>query len=571
MRSAENKVLAVARDPVSLSLAFFMVMTVLMTWPLVLRMGHSVAGQIGDNIYFIWLISWYEKALFQLRISPFFSPYLNFPQGWNLASTDTTPAMIAVAIPGSLLFGTTWGYNFAMIASFVVSGWGMYLWVRHLTGDNWAGLVAGTSFAFVPYRITHYLAGHLSLMGTQWLPFYFWGLYDLLRQEKFSWKPVITAAAFAGLLGWTSPYYILMAVVITAAFIFAYTIFGGWRRYGSPIFWKGLLAFGVLAALFVGLSVIPYLRLNAANQLASRSLQYVARYSASLSDFLIPSTMHFLWGKWVGEHFDRSFWIEATLYLGLITSCLALVAWLKRRQFGLSEICNISALTALAAVILALGVEPRWMGHSVAMPFGLHPPGYYLFLYLPFFDKMRVMMRFGLYAIFFIALMAGLGTYVISKSLTQKRRTLVLTGLLVLVLIDLYPGTFKTFARIDARPIDYWLASQPDPGAVAQFPFTQEADQDLIYNTLVHGKPYLGGFFNANQPEQFRRIRPVMETFPSRESVDLLRRLGVAYVVVDSSGYPDYSQVDAAIQAHGLVRLNMIDQEFVYGFPRESK
>ena len=98
-----------------------------MTWPLVLHMRDSVVGEIGDNIYFIFLIRWYQKAWFELGISPFFHPWLNYPQGWNLASTDTSLATTLFGLPVSLLCGPTFGYNFAMLVTFVLSGWAMYL------------------------------------------------------------------------------------------------------------------------------------------------------------------------------------------------------------------------------------------------------------------------------------------------------------------------------------------------------------------------------------------------------------------------------------------------------------
>ncbi len=209
-----KKILGFIRLPTFLAFVYFTVLSIIMTYPLIARMGTVAPGAGGgDGSYFIWLVGWYQKALFQLKISPFFAPYLNYPQGWNLATTDITPAMVAIALPGSLLFGPTWGYNFSMLLSFILSGWAMYLWVKHLTDDPIAGLVAGTVFAFLPYRMVHFLVGHLNLVGTQWFPFYFWGLFDLLKQEKFSWKPVLMAGIAAGLIGLTSPYYTYMTVL----------------------------------------------------------------------------------------------------------------------------------------------------------------------------------------------------------------------------------------------------------------------------------------------------------------------------------------------------------------------
>ena len=226
MRTFSKKLLRFIQQPAFLAFVYFVGMSIVMTYPLVMKMRTEAIGAGGgDGSYFIWLVAWYQKALFQLKISPFFAPSLNYPQGWNLATTDITPAMVALALPGSLLISPTFGYNFAMMLSFILSGWGMYLWVKHLTGDSLASLVAGTVFAFLPFRMAHFMVGHLNLLGTQWFPFYFWGLFDLLKQEKFSWKPVLMAGIAAGLIGMTSPYYIYMTVLISVVFLLGFVIF----------------------------------------------------------------------------------------------------------------------------------------------------------------------------------------------------------------------------------------------------------------------------------------------------------------------------------------------------------
>jgi hypothetical protein len=123
------------------------------------------------------------------------------------------------------------------------------------------------------------------------------------------------------------------------------------------------------------------------------------------------------------------------------------------------------------------------------------------------------------------------------------------------------------FRQVQARPVDTWLAAQPNTGAVAQFPFELESSQNQTYYTLVHQKPFLGGDFNSNSPEQYTRIFPIMQTFPSQQSIDLLRQLGVTYVVVDSSRYPDYPDIDRLIQALGLGLLHISEAEYVYDLP----
>jgi hypothetical protein len=591
MQTFSKKLLRFIQQPAFLAFVYFVGMSIVMTYPLIMKMRTQAIGAGGgDGTYFIWLVAWYQKAIFQQHISPFFAPYLNYPQGWNLATTDITPAMVALALPGSLLVSPTFGYNFAMLLSFILSGWGMYLWVRHLTGDTWAGLVAGTVFAFLPFRMVHFVVGHLSLAGTQWFPFYFWGLFDLLKQEKFSWKPVLMAGIAAGLIGLTSPYYVYMTSLISVIFLLGFVIFKGYKRLKYAVFWKSLLAFGLLAVLLVGLAMLPYLNLNSQNGLASRSEEYLNRYSASPTDFFIPSIKQFLWGNWVDATFSPEIFQESTLYIGAVAFVLAVFAWIKRRRLRQPELADIAILVAATAFVLALGIHLHWLGqpfilywhgkqvtslprilqpifHRVDMP-AFYLPAYYLYLYLPFFSKMRVMMRFGLFTLIFTSLMAGLGSYLLTKLASIKVKRWVGIALLVLVFIDFYPGVLRGFSVTQARPVDTWLAAQPDTGAVAQFPFIEESDQGQVYNTLVHQKPFLGGFFNANSPEQYARIGATMDTFPSQDSVDLLRQLGVSYVVVDSPKYENFPDTDRKIQSLGLTLLHISEAEYVYGFSK---
>lgn len=568
------------KRPSFLAFVYFAVLTIVMTYPLIFRMGAIVGGGGGDGTYFVWLVRWYQKALFELKISPFFDPYLNYPKGWNLASTDITPAMVALALPGSLLFGPTWGYNFSMLLSFVLSGWGMYLWIRDLTKDNLAGLVAGMIYGFIPFHMAHFIVGHLSLSGLQWFPFYFWGLYKLLEQDKFFWKPILLASISIFLIGMTSPYYVYMTILMSGVFILGFVLFKGYKRLKDLAFWKSILVFGLFATALVGISMLPYLRLNAQGGLATRSVDYASRYSASPTDFFIPSIHQFLWGDWVVKNFSYGMSHESTLYIGAVALVLAIIACWKRRKLAHPGLLGIAVLVALSAFILALGINLHWLGKTiVSLPRILQPifhrtkmpqfylPAYYLFRYLPFFSKMRVLMRFGLFTLVFTSLMAGLGAYLLLNNHSSTTRKWIAAGLLVLVFIDFYPGPIADIKPIENDPASVWLATQPDTGSVAVFPFISESDQGQVYDTLIYQKPFLGGYFNANQPDQYTRIGPVMQGFPSLQSVDLLKQLDVAYVVVYSVEYSDYPTVDQTIQSLGLRLLQVCNSEYVYGFP----
>jgi hypothetical protein len=558
-----------------LSAGYFVLMTLGMTWPLVTRMDHQLVGQVGDNIYFVWMIGWFQKSLFDLHVNPFNVWFLNYPEGWNLAYTEITPAQLLLSVPFTLVASPTFAYNAAHLLSFILSGLIMSLWVRRLTGSTCASLLAGTAYAFLPFHFAHFLIGHLNLSGLQWFPLFFWGFFDLLlidpikaeshSPSKLLWPAILKTGVGLGLIALTSQYYLYMTILI-AAFIWAVYVFAINRRIlRERKFWVGWLAAGLIALPLIAVAVAPYVSLAGQGGLPDRELGIVRPYSAGLSDFLLPSTDHFLWGSWVGTHFNRDMWVEGTLYVGLVSIILAVFAWIKRRETNWKNLLVLMLAGGALAILLAMGTDLHWNGAPVeiATPAFLHGlyakptmpiplPGLLLFKYFPFYAKLRALMRFGVFVLLFICTAAGLGAAEVLKQVSPRWKFAAAAGLIFLVLFDFYPGPYTEFTSVQPRAVDTWLTSQPGDGAVAQMPFSIAEDQEQTYYTLVHGKPYIGGFFNAFPPAQYKRIKPVLMNFPDAESVQLLRELKVRWILVDPAYYPDWETTSARIESFGL-------------------
>ncbi|NMC81163.1 MAG: hypothetical protein GYA59_17525 [Chloroflexi bacterium] len=566
--------------------AYFVAMTVVMTWPLVTRMGSFMVGQMGDNIYFVWMIGWMKKALFELHVNPFNVWFLNYPEGWNMAYTEITPVMLALALPFSFVGGPTFAYNMALLLTFVLAGLGMFWWIRQLTGRMDAALIAGTIYAFLPFHFAHFLIGHLNLSGIQWFPFYFMGLFEILQtrrvsleQASFSWKPVLLTGISLGLIALTSQYYLYMTVIVTAFLGLVYLLFMERGRLRDGLFWKQVLLSVLVAAPLVLLGVAPYFTLLQQGGLPDRNLGILRLYSASPTDFLLPSTDHFLWGRWIGSHFNREMWVEGTLYIGAVSAGLAILAWARRRLMAQGRLLILLLCGSLLALILAMGIDLHWLGEpvEVSLPQFLAQrlnrattpiplPGYFLFQFFPLYAKLRALMRFGVFVLVFFSAAAGLGCAWLLGHAKRKWRMWLTLVLLALVFLDFYPGPYREFTPVQARPVDYWLAQQPGEGAVAQFPFIQSEDQEQTYYTLVYNKPFIGGFFNAFPPPQYQRLRPIMENFPDQQSVETLRQLGVEYVLVDRDEYANIASVRQTLEQLGLYFVNELGDEQVYQF-----
>ena len=278
-------------------------------------------------------------------------------------------------------------------------------------------------------------------------------------------------------------HYLVMTVVISVIFVLAYLILADRRRFGQWEYWRGLavklVGVGLASLPLVVLATLPFLGLYSQGGLASRTASYASMYSASPTDFILPSTQHWLFGAWVGAHFDRSLWIEASFYIGVVALLLAIFAWSKRAwktqaQSDHHNLFKVGLVIIVVAFILALGTDLHWNNQRVEVPVPaflqnvLHRtetpiplPAYLLFKYVPFYSKMRAMMRMGFYVLIFTTLMAGFGAaWLLDKA--GPKRALPLAALLIgLVWLDFYPGPYQQFAQVSARPVDAWLAQQP--------------------------------------------------------------------------------------------------------------
>ena len=556
---------------------YYGALTVFMTMPLTLRVFDSMVGEVGDNIYFVWLIGWFRKALFELHVDPFNVWFLNYPQGWSLAYTEITPANLALALPFSLIGGETFAYNMAMLLTFFLSGLFMFLWVRQLTGRTDAALIAGTLFAFLPYRFAHFRIGHLNLSGTQWFPLYFMGLFNLFEARRWEWKPVLAGGIGLGLIALTSQYYLFMTLFISAFMGIFYLLYQARDMLRSQAWWGRLIAMGAASLPLTILGVLPFFALLGEGGLPDRNVSLARLYSSSPTDFILPSTDHFLWGQWVGSHFNRDLWVEGTFYIGIVAAALAVLAWVKRKDLPSPRLMPLLLWTSVFAFILALGIDLHWNNQSVTIPapaflaerlgrteLPIPLPSYFLFLYFPFFAKLRAIMRFGFFVPFFISVAAGLGSDWLLQKFNGKQKLAVTALILGLVIFDFYPGAFTDFSKVQPRAVDNWLAQQEDEGAVMQLPFYQLENQEVIYGQLIHGKPFVGGFFNAFPPEQYRRIKPAMEGFPSPESVAMLREMKVRYIVVDVKEYGSLTELRASCESLGLKFAGDFEGEAVF-------
>jgi len=332
--------------------AAYALIAVVMTWPLAAGMTRDVAWDLGDSVLNMWILAWDCEQLRGIlqghysHLRHFFDANIFHPAPLTLAySEHLVPQAIEVFPVYALTRNPILSYNLLFLSTFVLSGLGMFLFAREVTGSTAAAFVGGLLFAFAPYRIPQ--SSHLQVLSSQWMPFAMYGFRRYFERGRT--RALIGATAAVVIQGLSSGYYLLFFT----PFAVAYAVWEMWRkgRVKDRRMWFALLVAGAAAVIVIAPFVVPYVRVSRELQL-SRSLSETARLSADVYSYATASTAQRFWGERIAGVFPKR---EGELFPGAIPLLLALVGLL-----GAARTPNIkdarTTRTILARLLWAVAV-----------------------------------------------------------------------------------------------------------------------------------------------------------------------------------------------------------------------
>lgn len=485
-------------------LVLFTVLTAAMTFPQVLHLRDGVHDD-GDPLLNTWALSWVAH---QLPRAPahLFDANIFYPERRTLAFSETLIAPALVAAPlqwagvGPILI-----YNLVFLSGFIVSGAGMALLVRQLTGSTGAAILGGIVFAFLPYRIDHY--AHLQLQQTQCLPFAFWAFHRLLRTGDLRDGALVGAFTAGQIL--SCMYYGLfllpyMAVVCGTMLV---------AERAMPT--RRLKAIALAAAMTI-VAVIPVGRayLGARTVVGERHLSEVAEGSATWRNYLGSPPANLIYGK----AFERFATPERRLFPGLVAVVLAAVAlW---PPVAVPRVAY--ALGLLLAFDVSLGVN------------GFTYPVLYD-AFLPF-RGLRIPARMGIMAGFSLAVLAGYGAVRVTGALRSPRARAGATAVIGALMLVEYAS----------RPIDLQVIPTAAPEVYAdvvrdrgdsptaqlfEFPASPKDDPTYMYYSTFHWQSLVNGY-SGFFPPSYVRLTDAMENFPDNDSIEAMKEHGTRYLLV---------------------------------------
>jgi len=536
--------------PAAASFLGYFLLSVVLTWPLAVRIGCELP--LGDNDLWqnYWNAWWWQRSI-ERGESAFHTDLLFHPTGASLGWHTHSPANVIAALPAAWiarwlgLDGPAAALTAATFAGFVLAAWGAHLLARELVAPGGPAVVAGIVFGFFPQHAEQSLE-HLNLASYWAIPFALLYLARAARgRGRISWIGAGFFLALNALLSWHNAVLLLFtALAVVGAEL---------KRAQHRA--RGLVSVG-LASLLCLLLILPFLWPMIAEALQGGGGFKDPTHKPIDPLFLVvPHSGHPLWGGAVADLYERFRPYPAAgfvSYLGIsvITLWTAAGAWRPRvlpapgatgrgiRPWG--PFLFWSAL-ALFHLVLALGRSLRTGGvdfPSLKLPFALLDE-------VPVLNTVRVANRFLVPAMLAVSMLAAMGSAAVLAHLPggPRRKRVAAAVFAALIAFDYlwlpYP--------LRSIPEPAWLpelAKLPPGLAVLDIPsgVGPRAAEDMFLQTR-HGRPIAGGYVSRTPPEIEKTIaeHPVLNQIflahppppPPRETLTAaIRALGVGIVVL---------------------------------------
>jgi len=473
-------------DRPAVACVLFLALAVMLTWPLVVRLGSAVPAGTIDMWQNYWNFWWWKTSLLEGR-SPYWTPYLFHPTGTPVVFHTHSPFNMIVGLPVTLLFGPGAAYGFCVLLALWLSGFGAYLLARDVTGSSRAAAIAGVVYAFFPQLLERSLE-QLNLSTVQFLPLAVWAFLRLARAGGL--RRVVALGVFFTLNA-LADWHLALKLVLLLVPLALIALIRPSRPRGALC--RDFAAAAAVAALLTLPFAWPLLRGMASG---ARYQKETVERGVDAAFLLRPHFHHPLWGSLTRDAYAERRGYQAVgfvCYLGFAPLILAAVAIVRRPRET-----RFWALVFAGTLVLALGKHPWWNGRlleSITLPFGMLEA-------VPFLSLLRNANRFLILTSLALSLLAAFG-WAGFRNRADGRFLFVLA----LVILD-YLWVPYPLRENRLSPYYASLASTGPRGAVLDLPFYLGVTTVRNMRAqVVHGRPIAGGYLSVLDPANLRSVQ----------------------------------------------------------------
>lgn len=532
-----------------LVLCAFLMFSVLLTWPLVLHLDTALDNDF-DTLMFVSVLHSFRTNVIAHPWDLFSAPFYH-PHRRTLPTVFHNYTVGLAYIPLYQIAGNpVRAYNILYLLTLALDGFAMYRLVRYLTDEELPGVVAGFIFAFCPFRVANF----------QYIPFLtnYWIVFSCICLFKYFRRLSLRPAPGIGLCAWAFFFYLLQCLSdIVAGVYFGVVFFPVLihgllvnRRQLRPGSLARIIALCALLAVCLAAATAPLrsIRRDMAEERVAWDVETVQEICPAISSYLSSPPGNISYGN-----VSRGWAMNARQinFYGAAAWLLALVGFFSERRaahFFPGNMLRLFLFICLAAFLLSLG---PWI--YLAPGIRLCPgPAMLVYAVCP---ALRTLGGLGMVILLLLCILAGFGVKWLAHQLQKShlcRRALVGAGLIIILTTEYasHPPTTwgQPFFLVPREPpaVYQWLMAQKDSTPLIELPMPWEPeevggafglDTGAMYWSVYHGRRIVNGQTAFSYPE-YKIIVDQMRLFPSRETIDILRSLGVRYVVLHVGRLP---------------------------------
>ena len=550
--------------PHFLAVVIFCLLTVGMTWPLILRLHtHVTPGQqpVMTVPYLnLWTLAWNHHWI-KGETPSYWDTNQFFPHQKTLAYSEPQLGTSLLTFP-LVLFGgnTVLAYNVALLVFFSGAGMTVYAlcwWVFGLvkeiskTERFVASITPGILYAFTPYMFEE--LGVLQLLATLFPPLCLLGLHRFFHNKSWS-AALLFSAGFLG-CWYTCAHYGLFLSVFVACFTLIFLHTG--------LFHKANIVRALVTLVILIGGLLPLAKgMHAAKVALSldRPEETIRNLSAVFAEYFHLPSSSLLYEQILGlGSLGHSHFLGGTLIcLAVVGTITMFSSWLivknNRNSDNLSmNFQNLPSLQrygifyaamALVAFILSLGmaltpIHTNGLGVYRFMvwlsPYNL------LYKFVPGFSSIRSPYRFSVFVVLFLAILAGVAMLWIYRRFRSQWRWALILCLISVAIFELWPVPLR-FIKVpttleELPPIYQHVKKLPSDAVLIEFPLPTspseegwEATSRYLYLSTFHWRRLVNGYSGFAPRSQFALMAMLPESKPAA-AFSALNAFGIHYVI----------------------------------------
>ncbi len=515
-----------------ISLFFFFFLTIYIFNPLFkLSLRKNIIGDLGDPLLSLSILKHNFDKILSFDFKNFYDFNIFYPYKFTLAFSENLISTSLLLLPFYTLFKNAIPlYNIFIILNFIFSGFFMYLLSYHLNKNFMSSLIAGTIFAFAPFKFAHLI--HLHILSTMYIPLIFLFLHKFFEKKKLiflilsSFFFVILSTASGNLMIIVSPFILIMFflhILKEKNFRKKYLI--------------ALLTFLFISSISIFPVYYPYLIIERLYGF-KRSIDEILRFSPpSIKVFFVPYKYTII-GKYLNKIIGES---NCELYMGIVPLISILFTVLFLIKFK-KEISNSKILyfPLFYLIMLFLSFFLLFGPRFFQIKF-LKNPFYYLFYnFFPGFKGFRTPPRFFLMFLFSSSILISY-----FYSLFFKTRTLILLEFLILLeYIPLNIPIVRMAYESKIKEVYKWIKEKKEEFAIMELPLREARYWDVPYGidkgffyeyfSAYHNKKTFNGISGYMSP-----LFEISKFFRTGRLILLAKTINIKYLVIHKDVYRD--------------------------------